>query len=108
MGWLDGWTFYPSNTNKPILHQDPVLHTNDKNNIKELWNDFLVSITEKRLPVCDIQTGHRSTTMSLLGMLSHKLGRSVDWDPEKEIFLHDPAAAALLKREYREPWTYPV
>jgi len=108
MGWLDGWTFYPSNTNKSILHQDPVLHTIDKNNIKELWNDFLVSITEKRLPVCDIQTGHRSTTMSLLGMLSHKLGRSVDWDPEKEIFLHDPAAAALLKREYREPWTYPV
>lgn len=108
MGWLDGWTFYPSNTNKSILHQDPVLHTNDKHNIKELWNDFMVSITEKRLPVCDIQTGHRSTTMSLLGMLSHKLGRSVDWDTEKEIFLNDPAANALLERIYRQPWTYPV
>lgn len=108
MGWLDGWTFYPSNTNKSILHQDPVLHTVDKNNIKELWNDFMVSIAEKRLPVCDIQTGHRSTTMSLLGMLSYKLGRSVDWDPEKENFINDPAATALLKREYRKPWTYPI
>jgi predicted dehydrogenase len=108
MGWLDGWTFYPSNTNKSILHQDPVLHTKDKNNIKELWNNFMVSIAENRLPVCDIQTGHRSTTMSLLGMLSYKLGRSVDWDPEKEQFINDPAATALLKREYRKPWTYPI
>ncbi len=108
MGWLDGWTFYPSNTNKSILHQDPVLHTKDKNNIKELWNNFMVSVMENRLPICDIQTGHRSTTMSLLGMLSYKLGRSVDWDPEKENFINDPAATALLKREYRKPWTYPI
>lgn len=108
MGWLDGWTFYPSNTNKQIIHQEPILHTIDKNNIRELWNDFMVSITEKRLPVCDIQTGHRSTTMSLLGMLSAKLGRSVDWDPEKELFLNDPAATALLKRDYRKPWQYPT
>jgi predicted dehydrogenase len=107
MGWLDGWTFYPSNTNKQIIHQEPVLHTIDKNNIRELWNDFMVSIAENRLPVCDIQTGHRSTTMSLLGMLSAKLGRSIDWDPEKEIFLNDPAATALLKRDYRKPWQYP-
>ena len=107
MGWLDGWTFYPSNTNHQIIHQEPVLHTIDKNNIRELWNDFMVSIAENRLPVCDIQTGHRSTTMSLLGMLSAKLGRSVDWDPEKEVFLNDPAATALLKRDYRKPWQYP-
>jgi len=107
MGWLDGWTFYPSNTNHQIIHQEPVLHTIDKNNIRELWNDFMVSIAENRLPVCDIQTGHRSTTMSLLGMLSAKLGRSVDWDPEKELFLNDPAATALLKRDYRKPWQYP-
>jgi predicted dehydrogenase len=107
LGWLDGWTFYPSNTNKPVIHQDPVLHTVDKNNIQELWYNFMVSIAEKRLPVCDIETGHRSTTMSLLGMLSYKLGRSVDWDPDKELFTNDPAATALLKREYRKPWVYP-
>ncbi len=108
MGWLDGWTFYPSNTNHQIIHQEPILHTIDKNNIRELWNDFMVSIAENRLPVCDIQTGHRSTTMSLLGMISAKLVRSVDWDPEKEMFLNDPAATALLKRDYRKPWQYPA
>ena len=107
LGWLDGWTFYPSNKKKPVLHQGPVLHTPDMQNIQELWNNFMLSISEKRLPVCDIETGHRSTTMSLLGMLSHKLGRSVDWDPEKEIFTNDAAATALLKREYRKPWIYP-
>jgi hypothetical protein len=44
--------------------------------------------------------------MSLLGMLSAKLGRSVAWDGEK--VPNDDAANALLKREYRAPWEYPT
>ena len=45
--------------------------------------------------------------MSLLGMLSLKLGRSVEWDGEKEIIVGDPEANKLLRREYRGPWEYP-
>ena len=45
--------------------------------------------------------------MSLLGMLALKLGRSIDWDPETEQIANDPAASALLRREYRAPWQYP-
>jgi hypothetical protein len=45
--------------------------------------------------------------MSLLGMLSYKLGRSVQWDGEKEIIVGDPDANKLLRREYRKPWSYP-
>jgi hypothetical protein len=57
--------------------------------------------------VCDIEIGHRSTTMSLLGMLSLKLGRSVQWDGEKQSIVGDPEANKLLRREYRAPWKYP-
>ncbi len=108
MGWLDGWTFYPANTNKPVLHEKPTLHTVDNNNIRELWADFMDAIEKKRRPVCDIETGHRSTNMSLLGVLSSKLGRSVQWDTEKEIFPGDAEANALLQRPYRAPYKYPV
>jgi len=106
MGWLDGWTFYPSNKNKPIIHEDPKLDKPDDQNIAGLWADFMQSIANKRRPVCDIEIGHRSTNMSLLGMLSWKLGRSVAWDGEK--IIGDDEANALLQRKYRGEWVYPT
>ena len=108
LGWLDGWTFYPADSRKPTLHEDAKLHKPDDQNIPELWADFLESIKSGRRPVCDIEIGHRSTNMSLLGMLSWKLGRSVRWDGERETILNDPDANKLLRREYRPPWVYPV
>lgn len=108
MGWLDGWTFYPADKNKSIIHQDPQLDDPDKQNIAGLWRDFLKSIKENRLPVCDIEIGQRSTNMSLLGMLSWKLGRSVIWNGEKGTIEADPAANALLRRAYRTGWEYPT
>jgi predicted dehydrogenase len=107
MGWQDGWTFYPSGRGKPVLHEDPQLDKPDDQNIRALWADFLQAIQTKKRPVCDIEIGHRSTNMALLGMLSLKLGRSVAWDGEKEIIPNDPEANKLLARPYRAPWEYP-
>ncbi|HEY3129398.1 MAG TPA: Gfo/Idh/MocA family oxidoreductase [Acidobacteriota bacterium] len=107
MGWLDGWTFYPSDKKKPIIHEDPKLNKPDDQNIRELFADFLRSIKEHRRPVRDIEIAHRSTNMSLLGMLSLKLGRSIQWDGDKEMILGDPEANKLLSRPYRKPWEYP-
>jgi predicted dehydrogenase len=107
MGWLDGWTFYPADKNKPILHEDPKLGQPDDQNIRELWADFLEAIRTGRRPVCDIEIGHRSTNMSLLGMLSLKLGRSIQWDGDKEEVIGDAEANTLLSRAYRAPWRYP-
>jgi hypothetical protein len=45
--------------------------------------------------------------MALLGMASLKLGRSLEWDGEKEVILHDPAANKLLRRDYRKGYEYP-
>jgi hypothetical protein len=41
-------------------------------------------------------------------MISYKLGRSVEWDGAKEVIVGDPAATALLRREYRKGWDYPA
>lgn len=108
MGWRDGWTFYPADSKKPELHEEPKLHKPDDQNIPELFADFLDAIRKKRRPVCDIEIGHRSTVVSLLGMLSMKLGRSVNWDGEKEQVIGDPEANKLLARAYRTPWQYPA
>lgn len=106
-GWIDGWTFYPANPNKPIIHEDAKLNKPDDQNIAELWADFLDAIKTNRRSVCDIEIGHRSTNMALLGMLSYKLGRSIEWDGEKELILHDKEANKLLRRDYRKGWEYP-
>ena len=112
MGWEDGWTFYPLG-GEPV-HEAPQLNQPDGQNIKGLWTDLLECIDEggERLPVCDIEIGHRSTTLSLLGMLSHKLGRSVKWDGERERCVLpggglDVEANKLLSRPYRGEWEYP-
>jgi len=107
MGWKEGWTFYPSGRGQKVIHEEPKLNQPDGQNIYELWIDFLKAIKTKSRPVCDIELIHRSTNMSLLGMLSLKIGRSVEWDGEKEVIIGDPEANKLLSRTYRKPWIYP-
>lgn len=107
LGWRDGWTFYPADRKKPPIHENPVLHAPDDQNIRELWADFLSAIREKRRPVSGIEAGHYSTNMSLLAMASARAGKSLDWDGAKELITNDSAANSLLTRPYRSPWKYP-
>ncbi|MCA8999648.1 MAG: Gfo/Idh/MocA family oxidoreductase, partial [Planctomycetaceae bacterium] len=109
MGWKDGWTFYPSDGKKPPVHEDPQFdNVPDGHNVPPLWRDFLSAIETGARPVADVEVGHLSTNLSLLGMLSYKLGRSIDWDGEKELIPGDDEANALLQREYRGEWEYPT
>ncbi|MEO0446576.1 MAG: Gfo/Idh/MocA family oxidoreductase [Verrucomicrobiota bacterium] len=109
MGWRDGWTFYPSGRGESEVHEDPAFdHEKDGHNVPPLWRDFLDAIEKGRKPVADVEIGHQATNLSLLGMLSYKLGRSVRWDGETETFPGDAEANALLRREYRGEWVYPV
>ena len=107
IGWRDGWTFYPADSKKPVIHEDPQLQEPDGHNLTLLWADFLHAIETGSRPVADITVGHQATTLSLLGMLSMKLGRSVRWDGDAEKIIGDEEANGLLRRKYREPWTYP-
>jgi predicted dehydrogenase len=107
LGWQDGWTFYPVKKGAQVMHQEPVLHKPDSQNIKELWADFLTCIKTNRRAVCDIELGHYSTNMSLLAMVSYKTGRSLNWDGVKEVVVGDEEANRLLSRPYRKPWVYP-
>jgi predicted dehydrogenase len=107
MGWKSGWTFYPTSSRQPTVNEPAQLNEPDQQNIKGLWTDLLESIKTGRKPVCDVEEIYYSTNMSLLGMLSYKLGRGIQWDGAKEEIVGDPEANSLLRREYRGEWKYP-
>lgn len=106
IGWRDGWTFYPTDDKKPLIHEASQLQEPDGHNLKLLWADFLTAIQTGTRPVADIEVGHQATTLSLLGMISLKLGRSIAWDGSS--IPGDPQANQLLKRDYRGDWKYPA
>ncbi|WP_259014132.1 Gfo/Idh/MocA family protein [Emticicia fluvialis] len=107
MGWMSGWTFYPRDTRKEVIHQNPVLNMPDQQNIDLVFADLLKSIKSKELPFADILKGHRATNISLLGMAALKAGKSLEWDARKEVFTNDTAANKYLSRQYRNGWVYP-
>jgi predicted dehydrogenase len=105
IGW-GGATFFPRNGER--VHKDPQTHKPDGQNIPELWADMLDAIKNRRQAMCDIQSGHYSSNLSLLGILSWKLGRGIEWDGQHDQCVNDSQANQLLRREYRAPWKYPA
>jgi len=107
IGWRDGWTFYPADSKGTVLHEPSQLQEPDGHNLKLLWGDFMMAIDTQRAPVSNIEVAHRASVMPLLGMISWRLGRSLNWDGVREDFVGDAEASRLLSRPYRSPWIYP-
>jgi predicted dehydrogenase len=75
--------------------------------IRHHMQNFLASIDARSRPVSDIEQGYISTASCILANNSMKLGRSLAWDPEKQLVVGDSEANALLSREYRAPYVHP-
>ncbi len=58
----------------------------------------------RRPTVNPLESAIRSDTISHLSDLCIRLGRPLQWDPQKEQILNDAEAARLLNRPLREPW----
>ena len=67
------------------------------------WRDFIKAVRDRSKPICDIEIGHKSTAMALLGNVSLRSRQRVDWDPVAET-TNNKEAQTYLKREYRAPW----
>jgi len=70
-----------------------------------LIDDFLDCVRSRTKPLCDLETGHRSNSFSLLANIAEDAGTHIEWDPEKERVVNNAAANDLLHYEYRKPWT---
>jgi predicted dehydrogenase len=107
IGWQDGWTFYPTDSRAQTQHEDSQLQQPDGHNMKLLWADFIASIESGKPAVANIEIAHRASVLPLLGMISWRTGRSLEWDAAKEQIIGDSDANKLLSRPYRGPWVYP-
>lgn len=108
IGWRDGWTFHPASRNQKTVHEDAQLQEPDGHNLKLLWADFIEAIESRRPGVADIELAHRSSVLPLLAQISCRVGRSIQWDADREQVIADPQANELLSRPYRAPWVYPT
>ncbi len=67
--------------------------------------NFLDCIRSREKPNCDVEDGHRSTTMSLLAKISWLARCRLEWDPEEERITNNEEANSMLHYEYRQPWS---
>ncbi len=65
---------------------------------------FIECVRSRKTPNADVEIGHRSTTVPLLGNIAYKTGRKLVWSAAKEDFVNDAAASKLLGRKARKPW----
>ncbi|MCI0640580.1 MAG: Gfo/Idh/MocA family oxidoreductase [Gemmataceae bacterium] len=117
---VNSFDFTPSGKGQPV-HRDVLMELDkfpeDKTErdlerhvspaVRRHMQDFLRAIETRGRPVADIEEGHISTASCILANLSMQLGRTMNWDSEKQLVRNDEEANKLLRREYRKPWVHP-
>jgi len=84
---------------QPIGEKD--IHVYHATNHARNWIDCLRS---RKLPICDVEVGHRSAAICHLANIGYELRRTLRWDPEEERFPDDAEANRLTDRAIRAPW----
>jgi predicted dehydrogenase len=69
--------------------------------------NFLDCVRSRKPCNCDIETGHRSTTTTLIANVALKAKSYLEWDARAERFTNNAAANKLLSYEYRPPYRLP-
>ena len=72
--------------------------------IEDQHGNWLDCIKTRKAPISPIQKGHKACVICLISDIAMQYPRKFEWDPEKEMFVNDDEANALLQREQREPY----
>ncbi|MCC7373669.1 MAG: Gfo/Idh/MocA family oxidoreductase [Verrucomicrobiales bacterium] len=75
---------------------------------KDHMDNWFECIKSRKLPICDVEIGHRSASVCHLGSLAIRLSRKLSWNPEKEEFNGDAEANRMRHYPYRDPWKLPA
>jgi hypothetical protein len=75
---------------------------------RDHMGNFMDCVRSRKDPISRVEDGHRSAVIGHLIIIALHLGRKVQWDPEKEVFVGDGAKEANvhLAREMRKPYDY--
>jgi hypothetical protein len=70
--------------------------------------NFFDCVRSRKLPICDVETGHRSATMCHLGAIACARGKKLTWDPRRRSsWAGTPKIAnSYVSREMRKPYDY--
>jgi predicted dehydrogenase len=66
--------------------------------------NWLDCIKSRGRTTCHPESAHRATTICHAVNIGLRLGRSLTWDPQAELFTGDAQANAMLHRAMRPPW----
>jgi len=100
-----GWQVFgrPKSRKPVVVAQEYGRWTDDEHK-----DDFFDAIRSGSKPNADIEEGHLSALLSQYGNISYRLGgQKLVVDPHSESFTNSPEGNALLKREYRSPYSIP-
>lgn len=66
---------------------------------------FSESVRTRQKFALNEQNGHRSSTIVNLGIIAVRLGRNLEFDPERQQFVDDEGADRMIYQPMRGPWT---
>jgi hypothetical protein len=69
--------------------------------------NFLDCVRSRAACNCDIETGHRSTSATLIANVAHKTKSYLEWDRAAERFTNNADANRMLSYRYRSPYKLP-
>ncbi|MDI6401354.1 Gfo/Idh/MocA family oxidoreductase [Balneolaceae bacterium ANBcel3] len=67
--------------------------------------DFVEAVKNKKDPIANVEAGHRTGSVGILGNIATSLNRPLKWDPDQQRFVDDSEADQLLHRPYRDGYT---
>ena len=70
----------------------------------EQHGDWLNSIKTRKPPISPVEIGHRACSVCLVSHIAMKIGKKLNWDPQKEKFTNSPEANEMLSRPQRKPY----
>jgi len=66
--------------------------------------NFVNAVKSRIQPESNLEYARKMTMPMHLGLISYRLKRKLEWNSEKERFVHDKEANSYLHREYRKKW----
>lgn len=82
-----------------ILDSDSWVYFSDNH-----YADFIKCIDSRAKPICDVEIGHRTSTVCNITNIAYTLREDLNWDAEKEMFVDNEAANRMLTRRLKKEW----
>jgi predicted dehydrogenase len=99
-----GYEVYPDAKPEEKAPEHAQMNTSDATRLHTAR--FIEAVRSRQKPEADVEVGHRSTTVPLLGNIAYDTGRKLHWDAVTEEVTGDADATRRLGRDARSEWNW--